>query len=85
MKSNDGWKKRGEVDSSFRVNDRWLYIIYTWLAIQLELRIGKTKRLFYYSSYYVGMILLRRIELQFIDRRDILFTNASSYLSPTSM
>jgi len=37
MKSNDGWKKRGEVGSSFRVNDRWLYIIYTWLAIQLEL------------------------------------------------
>jgi len=67
MKSNDGWKKRGEVGSSFRVNDRWLYIIYTWLAIQLELslRIGKTKRLFYYSSYYVGMTLLR-IKLHFI-------------------
>lgn len=80
--SNGRWKKRGEAGSSFKANDWWLYIIYTSPAIQVELplRIGKTKRLFYYSSYYVGMTLLRRIELQFIGRRDVLFTNVSSCL-----
>lgn len=47
MKSIRSLKKRGRPGSSFRTNDRCLYIIYTqvWLADPIEsfLRIGKTK------------------------------------------
>jgi len=63
MKSNDGWKKRGEVGSSFRVNDRWLYIIYTWLAIQLELPTNREN-----ETIVLLLIVLRRNDSSTADR-----------------
>lgn len=77
---------RREAGSSFRVNDRWLYIIYTSQAIQSSRHYdesGETK-----GETIVLLLVVRRddalpreIALQFIGRRrGVLFTNASFYL-----